>query len=97
MDFVFGTLATDQLRLLHHRIARTGLQHANEILPRAPKPGESVIITVRVGQNAPSEHIACYYSTSDADFICSKGVISYGNVVMLQKVATEWDTPTMSY
>lgn len=97
MDFVFGTLATDQLRLLHHSIGRTGIQHAHEITPIDPKPGEAVTLTVRIGQHMPSEHVACYYSTTDSDFICSRGATSYGNVVLFEKVAIEWDTPTMSY
>ena len=28
-EFTFGTLATDELKLVHHRAARSGLQHGS--------------------------------------------------------------------
>ncbi len=39
-EFTFGTVATDELKLLHHRAARRGVQHDHMLEPYDPAPGE---------------------------------------------------------
>ncbi|GAB4509669.1 MAG: alpha-amylase family glycosyl hydrolase [Anaerolineae bacterium] len=97
MDFVFGTMATPELRLLHHRIARTGVQHTGRILPYDPLPGEAVMVKVVVGQDVAATHAACYYTTDGSVPEGQRGHAVRGDVLMLERVGTEWDTPTMSY
>jgi cyclomaltodextrinase / maltogenic alpha-amylase / neopullulanase len=46
-DFVFGTLATDALRLAQMRTARSGVAHAHHLEPLDPQPGEPVVVHVR--------------------------------------------------
>ena len=41
-DFMFGTLATDDLRLAQIRAASTGVHHAHDLEPPDPRPGEAV-------------------------------------------------------
>ena len=38
-DFIFGTMATDELKVVHHRATRAGWQRAHELSPRDPLPG----------------------------------------------------------
>ena len=40
-DFIFGTLATDALRLAHPRRLRGGITHHYARSPYAPKPGQA--------------------------------------------------------
>ena len=44
MEHIFGTLATDDLKLVHHRANRRGVQHLDDITPRDPLPGQPVTI-----------------------------------------------------
>lgn len=97
MDFVFGTLATDQLRLLHHSIARTGVQHANDILPRDPLPDQSVTLNVLVGQDMPADFVACYYTTDDSPPSGSRGKAVNGRVIFLEHKNIVWDTPSWTF
>jgi len=46
-EFIFGTIAIDDLKLAHHRTSRGGIQHAHELAPKDPKPGHPVTISVR--------------------------------------------------
>lgn len=97
MDHIFGTLATDDLKLIHHRIRRHGLQHGFHISPHDPKPGEKVTISVVTGGNLPVSHVACYYTTDGSFPTGARGITDNGKVLLLQPVATEWDTLAWSY
>lgn len=97
MEFVFGTLATDKLLLLHHRIAHTGIQHANEIFPYDPNPGESVTLTVLVGQDMPADYVACYYTTDGSMPSGSRGVAAHSRVILLERKDLLWDTPSWTF
>lgn len=48
-DFIFGTLATDELRLDDIRRRSRGLWHGGRISPVDPEPGDEVSVTVTVG------------------------------------------------
>lgn len=97
MDFIFGTLATDELRLIHQRISKTGVQHAYEISPRSPRPGEPVTIYLDVGHDIPASQAACYYTTDGTLPIGSRGEAINGQVIPLYRQDFAWDTPTMSF
>jgi len=45
VDNIFGTLITDELKLVHHRAHRSGLQHNYTIDPVQPKPDQAAIGT----------------------------------------------------
>lgn len=97
MDFVFGTLATDELRLLHHRLARQGVQHADDIAPLDPEPGQPVTLTVHVGQDVAANHVACYYTVDGTEPDGSRGQARHAQVVELRRVGLEWDTLAWGY
>ena len=42
MDFTFGKLISDDLKLTSHRANLKGVQHQHMIMPRDPVPGKSV-------------------------------------------------------
>ena len=60
-DFIFGTLATDELRLEALRAAARGVFHGNRIYPADPEPGEPVEVSVSIGTDADADRVfACY-------------------------------------
>ena len=61
-DFVFGTLATDDLRLAQLRAAQLGVAH-DTLSPLDPQPGEAVTVHVTLGPAISADHVTCYYTT----------------------------------
>jgi cyclomaltodextrinase len=96
-DHIFGTLATDDLKLVHHRAARRGLQHNHDITPRDPQPDQPVTIMVRVGTGLDVEQIACYYTLDNSEPVGRCGTAHNGQTVMLEPVEVVWDTLAWSY
>ncbi len=96
-EFIFGTLATDQLKLMHHRAARRGLQHARETEPRNPQPGQPITLTVWAGVNLTADAVACYYSTDGTQPAGSRGVATCGQVAHFEPNDVEWDTAAWGY
>jgi cyclomaltodextrinase / maltogenic alpha-amylase / neopullulanase len=97
MDFVFGTLATDDLKLIHHRVLRRGVQHNHDMLPRDPRPGESVTLTVRVGQDVFHDRITIYYTTDGSIPEGSRGAATNGFVLEMERSDLVWDTLAWAY
>ncbi len=97
MDFIFGTLATDELKVVHHRANRRGIQHSHLLNPRDPKPGEPVTITVYTGTDLPVEQVACYFTTDGSKPEGKHGVVSNGQAIQLERMDTQWDTLTWGY
>jgi cyclomaltodextrinase len=81
-DFVFGTLATDDLKLMHHRARRRGIQHAYQIAPRDPKPNEPITLTVNIGPDLAPERVVCHLN---------------GDLLDFEKKETLWDTLVWGY
>ena len=96
-DFIFGTLATDELKLVHHRVARLGLQHGHDLTPRDPEPGQLVTLTVRVGPDLDADQVACYYTLDGSDPSGARGVASSGRVLMLEQTGLMWDALVWGY
>lgn len=96
-EFIFGTFATDDLKLVYHRAARSGLQHAYLISPRDPQPGEPVTLTVHLGPETPADHVACYYTLDGSDPAGARGEATNGAAALLSRVAVEWDTLRWGY
>lgn len=96
-DFVFGTLATDELKLIHHRALRRGVQHAHAISPRDPLPGQPVTLTVTIGPRLKADQVACYYTVDGSQPAGSKGVAENGAVIQFKKQEVQWDTLQWGY
>ena len=91
-EFVFGTLATDELKLIHHRAARRGLQHAHRLIPRDPQPGQPVTVSVTVGPDLDVDHMACYYTSDGSEPRGARGIADNGQFLSLQRGEVFWDT-----
>ncbi len=96
-EFIFGTLATDQLKLIHHRTRHRGLQHAHDISPRDPTPGQAITLTLYIGANFSFDQIVCYYTNNGAQPAGEKGVAYSGEVISFQLDDVVWDTLSWSY
>ncbi len=97
MDFIFGTYATDDLKLVHHRISRKGVQHAYQLTPRDPLPDQPVTLSVQLGTDTSASHVTCYYTTDGSAPMGSKGIAQHGQVLHLKQVAVEWDVLNWGY
>ncbi len=97
MDHIFGTLATDELKLLDHRVALRGLHHAHDIEPLDPVPDQPVTLTVRIGSDIDADHVAIYYTTDDSNPIGSRGQATNGTALFMSKVKTVWDSLAWSF
>lgn len=96
-DMIFGTLATDDLKLYRHRAASKGLLHFSQIDPFDPQPDEPVTITVSLGPDVLADSVACYYTTDGSLPAGTRGVASVGQVVLLEREEIVWDTFTWGY
>lgn len=97
MDFIFGTFATDELKMVHHRATRQGLQHNHTLSPRDPLPGQPVTITAQLGIDRSAEHVTCYYTADGSLPQGQRGVAHNGQALPLQKVDVAWDTVAWGY
>ena len=96
-EFTFGTLATDELKVVHHRAARRGLQHNHDLQPLDPEPGEPVTLTVRVGPDLDADQVACYYTLDGSEPSGTRGQVHNGQVILLEQAGTEWDSLSWGY
>ena len=96
-DFVFGTLATDELRLAQLRAATLGVRHGHDVRPADPEPDEPATITVRVGPAVAATRVTAYWTADGRTPAGERGVAAVGTAVELERVATDWDTLTWGY
>lgn len=97
MDFTFGTFATDELKLVHHRATKYGVYHGYLMSPRDPQAGEAVTLTVYTGVGLSATEVACYYTLDGSLPQGAKGKATNGHVLKLQPVETQWDTIAWGY
>ncbi len=95
-DFVFGTLATDELRLAQMRAARAGVSHAHR-LAADPQPGELVAIQVSLGPQVAADHVTCYYTTDGGEPYGERGIVANGQAIELVRSEVVWDTLLWGY
>lgn len=96
-EFIFGTLATDELKMLYHRAEQRGLHHRYRIAPRDPHPGDAVTVSVTVGPDLDADHVVCYYTTDGSEPRGSYGVADNGIALPMREHGPGWDTPTWGY
>jgi cyclomaltodextrinase len=97
MDFIFGTFATDELKVVHHRTARRGLQHHYAMLPRDPLPGQPVTLSVQTGTDLSADAVACTYTLDGSQPDGQRGAAANGRVVLLHKTGITWDAVAWGY
>jgi cyclomaltodextrinase / maltogenic alpha-amylase / neopullulanase len=93
-DFIFGTLATDALRLQHIVATRSGLAHELRNAPRDPLPGQAVHIHATAGPAAPIVSAFVHYTTDGSQPALDRAATK---TIPMAKGATSWDTLLWSY
>lgn len=96
-DFVFGTLATDELRLAQVRAATVGFHHGHDLEPLDPDPGESVTVRVTLGQAVAADRVKAYVTTDGRDPVGDRGGAMVGTAIPFERSAVRWDTLTWGY
>ncbi len=96
-DFIFGTLATQELRFEHVRTRRAGVSHYQRREPRDPLPGQAVRLELNVGPDIPCETAWVYWTNNGTDPAGRQGVPSNGNAVPMETDGVEWDTVLWGY
>ncbi len=96
-EFIFGTWATDELKLVHHRAEQSGLQHRHALSPRDPQPDRPVTLTIHAGPELRVEQVACYYTVDGSEPAGSRGVAHHGAVVAFRPAGVEWDSLVWGY
>ncbi|MDX2161004.1 MAG: alpha-amylase family glycosyl hydrolase [bacterium] len=97
MDHIFGTFATDSLKVTHHRLSHRGVQHGGIIDPLDPQPGQAVCVRVRVGAETGIDQGAVYFTTDGSLPSGNRGRAHHGDVVRLERIGQEWDSLLWSY
>ncbi|HRE46722.1 MAG TPA: glycoside hydrolase family 13 protein [Aggregatilineales bacterium] len=93
-DFIFGTLATDDLRLASLRQAAAGLLHDQTILPRDPKPQQPLTIHASAGPDAAVNDVFIHYTTDGSLPEIGGGTT---RTVAAMRAGTTWDTFLWGY
>ncbi len=90
-DFIFGTMATDALRLAAIQAEGRSVHHGNRIVPVDPEPDQPVQLWVSVGTDVSADSVVAYYTLdgSEPDGESSQVVFERGQVV--------WDTLLWGY
>ncbi len=96
-DIIFGTLISDELKLVHHRAYRTGLQHNYAIEPLNPKPDQPVAIFALVGPDTNLDEVVCYYTLDGGQPVSSNGTGARIKTAKLARIHVEWDTLIWGY
>lgn len=97
MDYIFGTLATDELKLYRHRLLRRGLRHGYAIEPRRPRAHDPITLTVTTGVDFAADTVVAYVTTDGSRPQGQRGRATNGDLFPFRPVATEWDTLSWGY
>jgi glycosidase len=90
-DFIFGTMATDTLRLAAIQTEGRGVHHGNQIAPADPEPGQAVTLTVSVGTEVSADAVQVFYTLDGSAPTSASASIG------LERGATVWDTLLWGY
>jgi cyclomaltodextrinase len=96
-DFIFGTFSTNDSRSAHVLKIHGGITHAQDRLPRDPRPGQAVQIHLSLGPSHPQERAWVYWTKDGSDPAGHHGVATNGFATPLQPVASEWDNLIWGY
>lgn len=96
-DTIFGSLITDELKLIRHRAHRSGLQHNYATDPLDPKPDKPVAVFAKVGSDLDLDEIDCYYTTNGSQPTVTNGNGAQVKIAKLSRLRVEWDTLSWGY
>jgi cyclomaltodextrinase len=80
-DYFFSPFIPPQERR-RRCVAHNGVQHASEIFPRDPLPGQAVTLAITTNAALPADHVAVYYTTDGTEAHGALGRAAQGEVVM---------------
>ena len=90
-DFIFGTMATDELRLAAIVVEGRGVYHGNRIDPPDPEPGMPVEITASMGTAVDAAAVDVYFTLDGTDPQPDSAHVSLGRGEVV------WDTLLWGY
>ncbi|MFZ6030398.1 MAG: alpha-amylase family glycosyl hydrolase [Chloroflexota bacterium] len=96
-DFIFGTLATEELRLKEYRRLRSGITHDQRRTPRAPLPGEPVTLDLTIGPQHRCERAWVYWTNDGSDPAGDNGVARNGFCTPMEPAGAEWELLLWGY
>jgi glycosidase len=96
-DFIFGSLATDDLRLAHVRSLAGGVTHRSRRSPLDPLPGQPVELLLSAGPAFPGERAWVYWSTDGRDPAGERGRADHGFVAPMETAGEIWDVLVWGY
>ena len=96
-DFIFGTLATDELRLALVRNRLAGVTHIQRRNPRDPLPGEAITLQLSVGPGQPGESAWVYWTSDGSDPVGSLGQAEVGHAARMEFIGESWEMLLWGY
>lgn len=96
-DIIFGTLASDELKVASLRARVQGIQHHCHITPVDPRPGQEITLTVTTGPDLPLAQVVCYYTTDGSTPQGARGRARHGEVRPLRRHHVAWDNLAWGY
>ena len=96
-DFIFGTLATAELRLALVRARLAGVTHIQRRQPRDPLPGEAVTLELTAGPEKPGDFAWVYWTSDGSDPVGSQGHASVGQVTRMEFTGETWEMLLWGY
>lgn len=96
-DFIFGTLATEELRRARSQSLRSGVVHQFRRSPRDPQPGQPVVVTLTAGPAYPGRRAWVYWTSDGSDPEGAGGQAINGGVLAMGQVGVEWDVELWGY
>jgi len=96
-DFIFGTLATEQLRLERVYGLRAGISHAFRRFPRDPLPAHAIQLVLSAGPEFPVRRGWVYWTSDGSDPQGHFGHALNGFAAPLLFTHTEWDNVLWGY
>ena len=96
-DFIFGTLATAELRLALVRARLAGVTHIQRRQPRDPLPGEAVTLELTAGPEKPGDFAWIYWTSDGSDPVGSQGHASVGQVTRMEFTGETWEMLLWGY
>ncbi len=90
-DFIFGTLATDELRLAALRAEARAVSHRSRTVPVDPSPGEPIELLVDVGPDVDASEVDAFVSFDGSEPTTAAAVITF------RRGAVVWDTLLWGY
>lgn len=96
-DFIFGTLATDQLKRERVEAIRSGISHNFNRSPLDPAPAEPIRIQLSLGPSHHCDRAWVYWTVDGSDPVGRDGIAEQGSALPMQLSHIEWDTVLWGY